>query len=187
MIAWEFTAGMWQLCPSIPLEDRAFRYGMSVFETVAIYRGRALFFEEHLRRLERAGMGFVPSTFDCTNLPNGVLRVYLTAGSGAPTDSFCGSAYALFEETEVGCSFSPLRLISSSAPYVPRPGGLKTGNYWQNVEALSAARNAGYDDALLYNPAGMVVCASMANVFFYIDNRWVTPALDTGVRDGVAR
>jgi branched-subunit amino acid aminotransferase/4-amino-4-deoxychorismate lyase len=70
---------------------------------------------------------------------------------------------------------------------MPRPGGWKTGNYWQNIDALAAARRTGCDDALLFNPAGMLVSASMANVFLRIDGTWTTPALETGARDGVVR
>jgi branched-subunit amino acid aminotransferase/4-amino-4-deoxychorismate lyase len=33
----------------------------------------------------------------------------------------------------------------------------------------------------------MLVGAAMANVFLQIDGKWVTPALETGARDGVVR
>ena len=48
---WRFRSGSWVECDSVPLDDRGFRYGMSVFETVAMACGRALFFKEHLVRL----------------------------------------------------------------------------------------------------------------------------------------
>ena len=52
--AWRFQSGLWKPCAGVPIEDRGFRYGMSVFETVAIHRGRAVFLEAHLERLIRA-------------------------------------------------------------------------------------------------------------------------------------
>ena len=180
------------------LDDRGFRYGMSVFETVAVAGGRALFLKEHLERLGRAAAArgweemvlpeSLPEIPGGREAPaTGVVRLYLTAGPGAAGDPIFGSAFALFEACAVGTSFSPLRIASSGAPYFSGPGGWKTGNYWQNVDALGFARDAGVDDALLYSPSGALVSASMANVFLQVDGRWVTPAREVGARDGVVR
>ena len=196
MSAWRFQSGVWEPCEGIPIEDRGFRYGMSVFETVAIHRGRAVFLEAHLERLARAahavGWGGVAASGipeACVANPGsmGVVRLYVTAGAGRPGDAFCGSVYALFEECEVGTDFPAVRAVSSAAPYLPRPGGWKTGNYWQNVDALADARAIGVDEVLLFNPSGCLVCAGMANVFLEIGGVWKTPALETGARDGVVR
>jgi branched-subunit amino acid aminotransferase/4-amino-4-deoxychorismate lyase len=182
---------------------------MSIFETIAVVEGRPLLLEPHLERLSRATQtldqegsacqsrfddfanadpalkNFPP--FDFSELSTGLLRFYLTAGEGPPDAPFAAHAYAFFDEAEVGWSLPPVRVESSAAPYLPRPGGWKTGNYWQNIDALAAARRAGCDEALLFNPAGMLVGAAMANVFLRIDGRWITPALETGARDGAVR
>jgi branched-subunit amino acid aminotransferase/4-amino-4-deoxychorismate lyase len=125
--------------------------------------------------------------FEFSRLWTGLLRFYVTAGPGAPGDSFEGNVYALFDQAEVGWNLSALRVISCAAPYLPKPGGWKSGNYWQNIEALGQAKRAACDEALLFNPAGMLVGAAMANVFLQIDGKWVTPALETGARDGAVR
>lgn len=183
---------VWEPCESLPLADRGFRYGMSVFETVAVRDGRPLMLEEHLERLERAagdcggGLPALPG-FEFSQLGTGLLRFYLTAGEGGLYALFEGQAYALFDEAEVSWNLPTLRVASSAAPYLPRPGGWKTGNYWQNLDALAAARRAGCEEALVFNPAGMLVGAAMANVFLQIDGRWMTPALETGARDGAVR
>ena len=168
------------------------RYGMSVFETIAVREGRALLLEAHLRRLEQAAASCqcVPQPlprFDFSTLGTGLLRFYLTAGEGAPEAPFEGTAYALFDEAEVGWNLLALRVAMSAAPYLPRPGGWKTGNYWQNIDALADARRRGCEEALVFNPAGMLVGAAMANVFLQIDGSWATPALETGARDGAVR
>ena len=189
-------AGVWERCAGVPIEDRGFRYGMSDFATVAVHRGRAIFLEAHLERLSLAAIAMGWGEVVVSGIPEecvksrevtGVVRLYITAGAGSPGDSFCGSVYALFEECEVGTDFPPVRAASSHAPYLPRPGGWKTGNYWQNVDALTAARRLGVDDVLLFNPSGTLVCASMANVFLEIDGVWQTPAIESGARDGVVR
>jgi len=190
--AWKRQDGGWVACDQLPLADRGFRYGMSVFETIAVREGCPLLLESHLKRLERAasdaGGGFsgLPS-FDFSQLETGLLRIYLTAGEGGLDSPFKGDAYALFSAAEVGWELPALRVALSASPYLPRPGGWKTGNYWQNLDALAAAKRAKCDEALVFNPAGMLVGAAMANVFLRIDGCWTTPALETGARDGAVR
>jgi branched-subunit amino acid aminotransferase/4-amino-4-deoxychorismate lyase len=170
---------------------------MSFFETIAIRRARPLFAAGHLDRLARA-VGSVGGRFDAVelasvvevlsrDLADGLLRIYVTAGAGAIGDRFLGDVILIFESMEVGAGFSPLRMAVSGLPYVPRPGGWKSGNYWQNADALVAARRAGCDEALLFNPAGGLASAATANVFLKVEGRWVTPAVGAGARDGVVR
>ncbi|MEI6278327.1 MAG: aminotransferase class IV [Verrucomicrobiae bacterium] len=198
VISWSFQSGAWENGAAVPLDDRAFRYGMSVFETIAVVGGRALLLTSHLARLRRAAhargwqKAFIPDSLpelprDQDAPATGVFRLYLTAGPGGAGDPLSGSLFALFEDCEVGTDFPPLRMVSSAAPYLPEPGGWKTGNYWQNVEASNFARSTGADDALLFNPAGGLVCASMGNIFVGVGGAWETPAIGTGARDGVVR
>jgi len=192
MLTWKQSGSVWKPEDSLPLADRGFRYGMSVFETITVAAGRPLLLGEHLERLRRAagtcGLDLPPlPEFEFSRLWTGLLRFYVTAGRGAPGDAYEGNVYALFDQAEVGWSLSALRVISCAAPYLPRPGGWKSGNYWQNIEALGQAKRAACDEALLFNPAGMLVGAAMANVFLQINGKWVTPALETGARDGVVR
>jgi len=192
MLTWKQSGSAWEAAESAPLADRGFRYGMSVFETITVLDGRPLLLIEHLERLRRAagacGLNLpqLPE-FDFSRLSTGLLRFYVTAGPGDPGDPFAGNVYALFDQTEVGWNLPALRVMSCAAPYLPRPGGWKSGNYWQNIEALGQAKRAGCDEALLFNPAGMLVGAAMANVFLQFDGKWVTPALETGTRDGAVR
>jgi branched-subunit amino acid aminotransferase/4-amino-4-deoxychorismate lyase len=192
MLTWKQSGSVWKPEDSLPLADRGFRYGMSVFETITVAAGRPLLLGEHLERLRRAagtcGLDLPPlPELEFSRLWTGLLRFYVTAGPGAPGDAFEGNVYALFDQAEVGWNLSALRVISCAAPYLPRPGGWKSGNYWQNIEALGQAKRTACDEALLFNPAGMLVGAAMANVFLQIDGKWVTPALETGARDGAVR
>jgi branched-subunit amino acid aminotransferase/4-amino-4-deoxychorismate lyase len=192
MKSWKLEAGQWIACDSLPLADRGFRYGMSVFETIAVSAGRPLLFDVHLERLKRAasdvGADFLGlPEFDFSQISTGLLRFYFTAGAGKPTDPFIGNVYAVFDAAEVGWNLPPIRGMTCAALYLPRPGGWKSGNYWQNVDAMAMAHRSDCGEALLFNPAGMLVSASMANVFLEIDGAWVTSSLETGARDGVVR
>lgn len=188
---WKRIGEIWEPAGSLPLADRGFRYGMSIFESVAVLEGKPLFLAGHRDRLRRACEDFgavleLPE-FDFSKLGTGMLRFYCTAGPGSLSEKFQGETFALFEAMEVGCNFPPVRVQTSAAPYLPAPGGWKTGNYWQNTAAFSQARACGLDEALLFNPAGQLVSASMANAFLRIDGRWITPHPLTGARDGAVR
>jgi len=170
---------------------------MSFFETIAIHGERGIFVDEHLARLARAvgSVGGVIKHDDLLTLvaelvmglEDGVLRIYATAGPGAFGDVFSGEIFAIYESVARPVERPPARLVTYAAPYAPRPGGWKSGNYWQNVDALQFAHDAGCEEALLFDSRGCLVSAAMANVFLCIDERWVTPRLGEGTRDGVVR
>lgn len=194
---------VWRLSPrgsleagaAVPPSDRGFRYGMSVFETLAIHRGRALFLAEHCALLGEsvAALGgrvepWLPDIVRmlAAALPDGVLRLYVTAGPGGLTDPFRGETYLLHEEMPLASS-DPARVAACVAIHMPPPGGRKSGNYWANADAVAWARSQGLDDALLLNPCGHLVGAGTANVFLRIGGEWQTPCRDVGARAGVVR
>ena len=195
--AWTLVEGSFREGADVPISDRGFRYGMSVFETVAVRNGRMLFLGEHLAALSAAckAAGFQSETVlpvsELANLPDGLLRIYVTAGDGA----LIGSAlhqrtFAYFEPVkfpepvEITRGF---RLGVTTAPFVTVLAGWKTGNYWPNVRALSLARENGFDETLIVNIERVVISAAMANVFFLIEGILQTPEADIGARQGVVR
>lgn len=196
---WTFSGGAFRRGADVPAADRAFRYGMSVFETVAVYDGRPLFLEEHLRRLEQAvfaagGPWRVTGLDDAlrglaAGLGRGNLRLYATAGEGGVETPFAAERiYAIFETMnfpDAGQVKHGLRLGISRAPLPCVLGGWKTGNYWMHVQALARARGQGLDETLVFDMGGGLVSAAMANVCLLIDGRWHTPERASGARDGV--
>ncbi len=198
--SWRLRGGKFLESAGLPVTDRAFRYGMAVFETVAVWRGALCLAEAHVSRMERAAgdAGFLlpeglleSLTALFLDSSTGLLRIYLTAGDGSPLavcrESRC---YAIFEEMAF-----PLpeqieqgwRLGLSRAPIPAVLGGWKTGCYWPHIQALAEAQRNGVNEAIVCNAAGAVVSASMANIFFVIDGRLQTPATICGARDGAVR
>ncbi len=108
--AWMFDGGTFRESASVSPFDRGFRYGMSVFETFGIHRGKILFFGQHTDRLTssaRAARIPLPDglleAIAGVPLPeeNSVLRVYATAGPGAPCDPVrMPSVYAILESAD---------------------------------------------------------------------------------------
>ncbi len=180
------------------MTDRGFRYGMSVFETLAVRDGKILFLEQHLAALEGAckAAGFRPTDAgaltELGSLPDGLLRIYVTAGDGTPAATFGADhrTFVLFERAEFPGAEAVsrgARVTLGRAAFVPVLGGWKTGNYWQNVMSLAAARENGFDETLIVNIEGVVISAAMANVFFVAAGVLQTPAAEAGARRGIIR
>ena len=195
--AWTLVGEAFREGAAIPVTDRGFRYGMSVFETLAVRGGRILFLHQHLAALKLAcaAAGFRAGQTEALSalkgLSDGMLRIYVTAGDGTTAGRTGESrTFAFFEPGEFPRSEEILRgarTAISRAPSVPVLGGWKTGNYWAHLQTFATARANGFDEALVFSIEGAVVSASMANVFFVFGGMLRTPAASVGARRGVLR
>ena len=183
----------------VPLSDRGFRFGMHVFETIAVHQGRLLLAELHRDLMASAvqAVGFpVPpmrwlesAKRLAAGFPDGVLRVFVTAGDGAPTAPV-GSPriFAFFEKMALVADGLPpagsADFVETAVPSLP---WLKSGNYWSRVLVQSDAGERGDSDAVLTTHDGWITSGAMANFFAVIDGRIVTPQVEPGVRPGALR
>ena len=184
-------------CAGIPVADRGFRYGMALFESLAVRTGRVEFLEAHLARLESACRQCAWPLDPAVLVRAGehlramqgpaFARIYVTAGEGNPLDPVTAPQVVLLAQPRSAPSPEPCRVSVHAEPFLPLLGGLKTANYWANLAALQAAQAAGCDEALLFNPRGELVSACMANVFVELEGQLVTPPIASGARAGVVR
>ena len=189
---WLHRDGAWIGAEALPFTDRGVRYGMSVFETIGVREGRALLFEAHSARLaatarEMLGIDIDPALPALDPSDRGMLRLYVTAGDGSPTDPVTKPRlFALFEPWHDELpDFQTARLHLQ--PVAPFAHGAKTGNYWLQCAAQSAARAAGFDHALLADRDGHLLSGAMGNVFFVYEGQLCTPSSGLSVRPGVMR
>ena len=187
----------------VPLSDRGFRYGQHFFESIAIRNGKALLITEHLVLLaaaaKRGGFPFARSLstalrrfLGITSLPDGMLRIYLTAGSGAPSSPIeATGCYVTWEaqhfptEHEITQGF---RLVLLKKPFLGDAWGEKSGNYAAHLEALSSARAEGADEGVVLDAKGYVFSCAMANLLVWVrrGNQIIpcTPPVTRGARSG---
>lgn len=189
---WLHRDGAWIGAEALPFTDRGARFGMSVFETIGVREGRALLFDAHAVRLAAAAKELLGIDIDPTVPPldaggRGILRLYVTAGDGSPTDPVnAPRIFALFEALRDELpDFQTARLHPE--PVAPFAHGAKTGNYWLQCAAQSAARSAGFDHALLADRDGYLLSGAMGNVFFVYEAQLCTPSSGLSVRPGVMR
>jgi branched-chain amino acid aminotransferase len=62
-----------------------------------------------------------------------------------------------------------------------------TGNYFNSRLALLQARDGGYDDAIIVDPAGKVAEGPGYNVFLVKDGTVATPSVTHGILEGITR
>lgn len=182
----------------LPLTDRGVRYGMSVFESIAIRAGRVEFLTEHLLRLESTCRR-LEWPVDCRayDKVRKVLegygegpvfaRIYQTAGDGGPLDGVTDPRLFIFAEHRSLDLPQAYTVKSLWDRHLPLYDGFKTANYWPNLKGLAEARAAGFDEGLLFNPEGELISACMANVFVMHDGVLKTPPAGVGARRGVIR
>lgn len=189
---WRLDGDGWTTADSLPLTDRGLRYGMSVFETIGVRDGQALFMEEHAKLLSSSAKNLLGVDFRPVSPPlephnRGMLRIYITAGDGGPADMVVNPrVFALFESVS-GELPDDQSARMHPEPVTPFAHGAKTGNYWAQCAAQAAARKAGFDHALLSDNEGRLLSAAMGNVFFVRDGELCTPALSLAVRAGIMR
>lgn len=199
-VAWIWSEEGFVPCEAVPVGDRGFRYGMSVFESLPVRKNAPLFLLPHYERLRHAcaQTGFVaslPRLEDFESLLRGIsfdafARIYVTAGDGDVSAREPDGRVLVFAEPRSAreqYGDETYKLAAHSHPTVPLLGGLKTGNYWANLIALQNARQRGCDESLLFNTDGELISACMANVFVMLEGKIKTPAASTGARAGVIR
>lgn len=197
MDAWRWSDGAFAACREVPLTDRGFRYGMSLFESFPVREGTASYLDAHLTRLLRAcdlhGFGCDRDALAGVdpllhgNRSTGWARIYVTAGDGKPTDPNSDGRVFVFVEPRERSRLREYSLLLAEEMCRPLFGGIKTANYWANLHELRRARDRGADEALLFNHRAELVSACCANVFLVRNGVVRTPALHCGGRDGVIR
>src|SRR6266481_736712 len=156
MRAWRWTGAVYEPCDSLPIEDRGFRYGMALFESIRVAGGRPMFLEAHLARLREACAQREFRIEDTALTAVGPLlagigeeafaRVYVTGGDGGAGDPATECRLFVLVEPREAAKAKAYRLALSQDLYWPLFGGLKTANNWLNIDALQRARKRGQDE-----------------------------------------
>ena len=195
----------------VPVLDRGFLYGDSVYEVVRTYGGRVFALDPHLRRMQRTAerIGLVlparekierelQRTLDAAGNAESYARIIVTRGEGKfglGPQLAQGLSRLIYlvkplevppeAQYEQGLTVAIAR-TRRNPPQALDPA-LKTGNYLNNILALGEAHQAQADDAILLDLEGHVTEASTSNIFFARGGVLVTPPLKLGMLEGVTR
>jgi branched-chain amino acid aminotransferase len=198
----------------IPVLDRGFLYGDSVYEVFRTYSGVPLFCHEHFDRMENSArlvhmkisqsraelLEEMRRTAAAAGVPHGediYVRWHVTRGAGAldlvpPRDLKTSFVIIVKEVPPWNPKFYShgMRLAVTRTrrnPVEALSPDIKSGNYLNNILGVAEAIELDADDCLMLNPAGIVTEASNSNVFFVIDGRLLSPSAESGVLRGITK
>jgi branched-chain amino acid aminotransferase len=190
--------------------NRSFRYGDGIFETLRLSRGRVPLWDLHQQRLFHSlgVLGFqIPKLFTPdfllhqtqalikkNNLTNARIRITLYRGNGGLTDKTDQTPGFIIqswpaESDAVSMNINGLQIgiYNDAKKAEDQFSSLKTNSFLPYVQAALFARDMKWNDALVLNSNNRIADSSIANVYWVKDGRIFTPPVSEGPIAGVMR
>ncbi len=195
----------------VPVLDRGFLYGDSVFEVYRTYSGVPFAEKEHLERLGRSAdrlMIPMPASIDvlaaevhATLAEAGegewYIRVVVTRGTGPLTYDPTTASSPLRVIIVAPIAPHPEELYEHGAAVVllnasrptddPRAAGAKASNYLANLLAVHEAKQKGAQEAIVLGRRGQLLEGASSNLFIVKDGVVRTPEPEPGILVGITR
>lgn len=188
----------------VSVEDRGFRLGDGVFETLRVVKNVPYQWDFHIKRLAQA-LESIKISFDVrrlsaivkllmqkNRLENGFVRIQITRGVGSIGYLPVGGEACYYIETQPALPLQlevarlfPSRYRRPAKAHLPM--GAKLTHGLPSTLALLEAAEHGCDNALMLSADGYVSEAANANLFWLKKEVLYTPSLETACVDGGMR
>ena len=180
----------------ISISDFSYQFGFGLFETIKCEQGIPLFLEAHYKRLTHSarelGMAFpvdldgikkwIKDLLDANKLKNARLKIIV---SKRAEDKF--NVLILAGELEK----PPQSFLLLGRKLLRDPNSVsfkhKTTSRADSHLLYKEALEKGFSDVLFFNEKNELLECSRANVFLVMENKIVTPLLESGILSGVTR
>lgn len=188
---------------AIAADDRGLQYGDGLFETALLVEGRVRFLDDHLERLLRGCDRLGIEAPDRQTLleeisqvsaaaKRGVIKIIVSRGAGGrgyrPTAGLTATRIvALHALKETPTHALKLRWCQTRLGRNATLAGIKHLNRLEQVLAQSEWREGEFDEGLMMDTEGELVCATAGNVFAVRDGALITPDLRFCGVQGVMR
>jgi branched-subunit amino acid aminotransferase/4-amino-4-deoxychorismate lyase len=182
--------------PTVRADDSAFSEGRGCYTSVRIQRGRARFAERHVRRLQRGARDLRLGCVEPAAVERALSELAEAAfpdGEGIIRLQISRDAGALLHLVGVPLGLEPDRpewiAVTSPLPHSGEllPGGHKLTNRLVLALAAELAREAGADEALLFDAADRLVEGSRSNLVVVTrEGTPATPPEELGAVAGIA-
>lgn len=197
----------------VPVMDRGFLYGDSVYEAVRTYRGTIPFLlDRHFTRLLRSAerielsipfgvdqlFSHVVECVRAAKNPDSYIRIVVSRGTDnrfslIPQPSLRPRTIILVDHIhtypssyyEVGIR-AALVSVRRNLKTALDPN-IKSGNYLNNMLALVEAQRRNATEAIMLNHEDYVTEATTSNVFMVKNGVLITPAVESGLLEGISR
>lgn len=195
----------------IPVMDRGFLFGDSIYETLITFDKKLFRLEKHLNRLKNSAkllnmditvsekdiVHYLQKTVDASNAENLKVRLVITRGVGVlsldPTGDYQNNVVVIAiprAENPDGWYTKGVKVVIAdvmrTSPKSVDPNA-KSGNYLNNVMAYRQAREAGAFEAIMLNQEGKITEATTSNIWIIKENKILTPPVEAGLLQGITR
>jgi branched-subunit amino acid aminotransferase/4-amino-4-deoxychorismate lyase len=180
----------------ISISDLSYQFGYGLFETIKCEQGIPIFFKSHYKRLTHSakelGMAFpieqeevrnwIKSVLSANKLTQARIKIIIskriedkfnvlvmTSPLEKPPSSYSLLAYTLSRDSK-SVSFRH-----------------KTTSRADSYVAYKKAMESGFNDALYINEKNELIECTRANVFLVMEDKIITPLLESGILSGVTR
>lgn len=178
---------------------QGFQFGLGVFETILVLKGKPCFMELHFERFmqscKKLGLQLVleaeqlkaqaQALISRNNIKNGRLKLICFRDIKGSSTLITVSDYHykenFYEEGYNICLSEIKRNPHSPMPYI------KSLNYGENILTREKAINQGYQEALFMNVYDRLCEGTVSNIFWIKDNIVFTPEISCGILNGITR
>ncbi len=182
-------------------KNSSFRIGYGFFETIRYYKGKIVFFDDHIARLNMTLKTFGLPTVDLEELKFEILeKIKLNKLQDARIRVTCslqdGNLIKVIDAVPYRFTFSNQRKITLSK-HINSHGDeyrkIKSTSYFVNYQEYVIAQIRGYDEAIFIDNKNHLLEGTKTNIFLvFYEGRFkklkiLTPSIDCGLLPGIGR
>ena len=175
--------------------DEGYSFGLGLFETILLYKGKPIFLDEHLARINKSIVDLAlnidklekDDIFQYLNNNNKntleyeVLKIVLSEKNRL----FLKREYTYTEKNyEKGFSLNISEVIRNESSIFTFH---KTLNYGDNILEKRKSKKMGYDEPIFFNSKNQVTEGATSNIFVVVGDKIYTPKLSCGLLNGIVR
>ncbi|CZQ93321.1 aminotransferase class IV [Trichococcus ilyis] len=181
-----------------------FMYGYGVFETIRVSGSKAVFLDQHYRRMvqslsvmgmtcpygEEALNGIIGELLALNGVDAGFVKIVCSKPTPKKQPHQEADILILSGTKTYKAEYATglkVCLAEAKRNEFSKLVGIKSLNYAENILEKEAATKRGFDEAVFLNTHGHVAEGCVANVFWVKDGVVYTPSLDCGILEGTAR
>ena len=191
----------------IDITDRGLQFGDGVFETLRVYEGKPIWWQQHIDRLldgcRRLQFSIIPNVeilyLEADKLladfPSGTLKIIITRGNStsgyaAPADTMPNRVLSMtpgFRHQAKSKQGVILGICKQRITGCQQLSSIKHLNRLEQVLARMECQSEGWDEGLMLDSDDRVIEGSMSNLFVYQQGRLLTPCLEQNGIEGICR
>ena len=173
--------------------DEGYSFGLGLFETILLYKGKPVFLNEHLARINKSivdlGLNIDKlerdEVFQYLNNKNileyEVLKIVLSEKNRL----FLKREYTYTEKDyQKGFSLNISKVRRNESSIFTFH---KTLNYGDNILEKRKSKKLGYDEPIFLNSKNQITEGATSNIFVVVEDKIYTPKLSYGLLNGIVR